>query len=79
MAHRYMLRHRKMKHWMRTYYALTSLRRLKLSSLSSAGVLPEILRTAESTPVSKSIKVPTTSKVRTLKSRNDMACALFVV
>src|SRR3954470_8257588 len=34
---RYMLRHRKMKHWMRTYYALTSLRRLKKSSLSSDG------------------------------------------
>jgi nitronate monooxygenase len=34
---RFMLRHRKMKHWMRTYYALTSLRRLKQSSLSSAG------------------------------------------
>jgi nitronate monooxygenase len=34
---RYMLRHRKMKHWMRSYYALTSLRRLKQSSLSSAG------------------------------------------
>jgi nitronate monooxygenase len=34
---RYMLRHRKMKHWMRSYYALTSLRRLKKSSLSEAG------------------------------------------
>lgn len=34
---RYMLRHPKMKHWMRSYYALTSLRRLKKSSLSSAG------------------------------------------
>ena len=34
---RYMLRHRKMKHWMRTYYTLTSLRRLKKSSLTSAG------------------------------------------
>jgi nitronate monooxygenase len=34
---RYMLRHRKMKHWMRSYYALTSLRRLKKSSLTSAG------------------------------------------
>jgi nitronate monooxygenase len=34
---RYMLRHRKMKRWMRTYYALTSLRRLKASSLTSTG------------------------------------------
>lgn len=34
---RFMLRHPKMKHWMRTYYALTSLRRLKQSSLTSAG------------------------------------------
>jgi nitronate monooxygenase len=34
---RYMLRHPKMKHWMRSYYALTSLRRLKKSSLSSTG------------------------------------------
>ncbi len=34
---RYMLRHRRMKHWMRTLYALTSLRRLKKSSLTSAG------------------------------------------
>lgn len=34
---RYMLRHRKMKHWMRSYYALTSLRRLKKSSLSASG------------------------------------------
>jgi len=34
---RYMLRHRKMKYWMRSFYALTSLRRLKKSSLSSAG------------------------------------------
>ena len=34
---RFMLRHRKMKYWMRTLYALTSLRRLKKSSLSSAG------------------------------------------
>jgi nitronate monooxygenase len=34
---RYMLRHRKMKHWMRSYYALTSLRRLKHSALTSAG------------------------------------------
>ena len=34
---RFMLRHRKMKYWMRSIYALTSLRRLKHSSLSSAG------------------------------------------
>jgi nitronate monooxygenase len=34
---RFMLRHRKMKHWMRSYYALTSLRRLKKASLSSSG------------------------------------------
>lgn len=34
---RYMLRHRKMKYWMRSIYALTSLRRLKKASLSSAG------------------------------------------
>jgi len=34
---RYMLRHRKMKYWMRTLYHLTSLRRLKKTSLSSAG------------------------------------------
>lgn len=34
---RYMLRHPKMKRWMRSYYALTSLRRLKKSSLTSAG------------------------------------------
>lgn len=34
---RYMLRHPKMKHWVRNYYALTSLRRLKKSSLTSAG------------------------------------------
>lgn len=34
---RYMLRHPKMKHWVRSYYALTSLRRLKHSSLTSAG------------------------------------------
>jgi len=34
---RYMLKHPKMKHWMRSYYALTSLRRLTKSSLSSAG------------------------------------------
>jgi len=34
---RYMLRHRRMKYWMRSIYALTSLRRLKKSSLSSAG------------------------------------------
>lgn len=34
---RYMLKHPKMKHWMRSYYALTSLRRLKKSSLTSSG------------------------------------------
>ena len=34
---RYMLRHRKMKYWMRSIYALRSLRRLKKTSLSSAG------------------------------------------
>lgn len=34
---RYMLRHRKMKHWMRSIYALTSLRRLKKAALTSAG------------------------------------------
>ena len=34
---RYMLRHRKMKYWMRSLYALTSLRRLKKSSLTAAG------------------------------------------
>lgn len=34
---RYMLRHRKMKYWMRSFYAMTSLRRLKKSSLSSSG------------------------------------------
>jgi len=34
---RYMLKHRKFKHWMRSYYALTSLRRLKKSSLTSVG------------------------------------------
>ena len=34
---RFMLRHRKMKYWMRSIYALTSLRRLKKASLSSAG------------------------------------------
>src|SRR3954467_957939 len=48
-----------------------------LSSLSSAGDLPEILRTAESTPVSKSIKVPTTSKVRTLKLLNEAVDDIF--
>ena len=32
-----MLRHRKMKYWMRSIYHLTSLRRLKKTSLSSAG------------------------------------------
>ncbi len=34
---RYMLRHRKMKYWMRTLYNLRSLRRLKQTSLSSSG------------------------------------------
>jgi len=34
---RFMLRHRKMKYWMRTIYHLTSLRRLKKTSLSAAG------------------------------------------
>jgi nitronate monooxygenase len=34
---RWMLRHRRMKYWMRSIYAVTSLRRLKKSSLSSAG------------------------------------------
>ena len=34
---RYMLRHRKMKYWMRSLYALRSVRRLKKTSLSSAG------------------------------------------
>jgi nitronate monooxygenase len=34
---RAMLRHRKAKYWMRSIYAATSLRRLKKSSLSSAG------------------------------------------
>jgi nitronate monooxygenase len=34
---RYMLRHRKMKYWMRSIYALRSLKRLKETSLSSAG------------------------------------------
>jgi nitronate monooxygenase len=34
---RLMLRHRRFKYWMRTIYAVTSLRRLKKSSLSSAG------------------------------------------
>src|SRR3954467_15840855 len=48
-----------------------------LSSLSSAGDLPEIRRTAESTPVSKSIKVPTTSKVRTLKLLNEAVDDIF--
>ncbi len=33
---RYMLRHPKMKKWMRSYYALTSLRRLKESTLSAS-------------------------------------------
>jgi nitronate monooxygenase len=34
---RYMLQHRKMKYWMRAIYAATSQRRLKESSLTSAG------------------------------------------
>lgn len=34
---RFMLRHRRTKYWMRSIYALTSLRRLKKASLSSAG------------------------------------------
>jgi nitronate monooxygenase len=34
---RFMLRHRKMKYWMRSIYALQSLRRLKKTSLSSSG------------------------------------------
>ena len=34
---RYMLRHRRMKYWMRSIYAATSHRRLKQSSLTSAG------------------------------------------
>lgn len=34
---RMMLRHRKMKYWMRTIYALSSLRRLKKTALSSSG------------------------------------------
>lgn len=34
---RFMLRHRKMKYWMRTIYNLQSLRRLKKTSLSSSG------------------------------------------
>ena len=34
---RFMLRHRKMKYWMRSIYAVTSLRRLKKASLTSAG------------------------------------------
>jgi len=34
---RYMLRHRKMKYWMRAIYAATSHRRLKQASLTSAG------------------------------------------
>lgn len=34
---RFMLRHRKMKYWMRSIYAIQSLRRLKKDSLSSAG------------------------------------------
>jgi nitronate monooxygenase len=34
---RYMLRHRKMKYWMRSLYAVRSARRLKKTSLSSSG------------------------------------------
>lgn len=34
---RYMLRHRKMKYWMRSLYALRSLRRLKKSALTGTG------------------------------------------
>ncbi|HEY4218344.1 MAG TPA: nitronate monooxygenase [Gemmatimonadaceae bacterium] len=34
---RYMLKHRKMKYWMRTIYSLRSLRRLKKTALSSSG------------------------------------------
>ena len=34
---RYMLKHRRMKYWMRTIYHVRSLRRLKKNSLSSAG------------------------------------------
>lgn len=34
---RYMLRHRRMKYWMRSIYHLTSLRRLKKSALSAQG------------------------------------------
>jgi nitronate monooxygenase len=34
---RFMLRHRRTKYWMRSIYALTSLRRLKKASMSSAG------------------------------------------
>lgn len=34
---RFMLRHRKMKYWMRSIYALRSLRRLKKTALSSSG------------------------------------------
>ena len=34
---RWMLRHRRMKYWMRSIYAVTSMRRLKKSSLTSAG------------------------------------------
>src|SRR5690348_14643302 len=34
---RWMLRHRRMKYWMRSIYAVTSLRRLKKSSLTAAG------------------------------------------
>ena len=34
---RFMLRHRRLKYWMRSIYAVTSLRRLKHSSLTAAG------------------------------------------
>jgi nitronate monooxygenase len=34
---RYMLKHRKMKYWMRSIYALSSLRRLKKNALSTTG------------------------------------------
>ena len=44
-------------------------------SVSRQASDPEILRTASRTPVSKSIKVPTTSNVRTLKLLNDMGAS----
>ena len=43
------------------------------------GAPGQILRTASSTPVSKSIRVPTTSKVRTLKLLNDMGVSSLVL